>query len=297
MAVGKNILDRMKSVKNTGKITRAMELISTVKMKKAQEAVYGTRPFAIAAMKIFSRILSSIELSQYCREKDIKTTKELVVVITSNRGLCGAYNVNMFREIAQLDETKVDYQFVTIGKKAREFILRTGQELVADFSEYFDDDLDLDKAKEIANTLRKLFQYEGFDRVHVMYSYYISALSQKCVSRQLYPMQSDKMINFLDKIIGQKIETSNRIQYKIEPSEQLIADQVVPMVLDVMFYEMMLEAKASEHAARMVAMKSASKSSRSKVDELRLVYNKERQASITREVSEIVAGVESMRDI
>ena len=130
-----------------------------------------------------------------------------------------------------------------------------------------------------------------------MYSYYISALSQKCVSRQLYPMQSDKMINFLDKIIGQKIETSNRIQYKIEPSEQLIADQVVPMVLDVMFYEMMLEAKASEHAARMVAMKSASESSRSKVDELRLVYNKERQASITREVSEIVAGVESMRDI
>lgn len=107
-------------------------------------------------------------------------------------------------------------------------------------------------------------------------------------------MRAEKMQNFLYKIIGEDIKAEEEISYKIEPSEQMIADQVVPMILDIMFYEMILEAKASEHASRMIAMKNASESSTTKVSELQLVYNKARQESITREVSEIVSGVESM---
>lgn len=300
MPAWKQILDRIKSVKNTGKITRAMELISTVKMKKAADLALGARPFAMEASGIFSRVAEEISMSPYVEGKEKKSKKKwksLVVVITSNKGLCGAYNINVFREvIKQTKGTKADC--ITIGKKAREFVLRTGHSLVADYSETFKDDPTPAQVKTISASIRELYLTGEYSDVKVIYSFYISAISQKAVTRPFLPVSQDSLSTFLEEITGSIISPlSYSGEYKIEPSKQAVADRIVPLILDLMFHEMMLEAKASEHAARMVAMKNARESSQTKVKELTLVYNKARQAGITKEISEIVSGVESMKDV
>ena len=159
MPAGKQILDRIKSVKNTGKITRAMELISTVKMKKAADIALGARPFAMEASGIFSRVAEEISMSPYVEGKEKKSKKKLktlIVVITSNKGLCGAYNINVFREV--IKQTKgIKTDCITIGKKAREFILRTGHSLVADYSETFKDDPTPTQVKSISASIRELY--------------------------------------------------------------------------------------------------------------------------------------------
>lgn len=300
MPAWKQILDRIKSVKNTGKITRAMELISTVKMKKAADLALGARPFAMEASGIFSRVAEEISMSPYVEWKEKRSKKKLktlIVVITSNKGLCGAYNINVFREvIKQTKGTKADC--ITIGKKAREFILRTGHSLVADYSETFKDDPTPAQVKSISVSIRELYLTGEYSDVKVIYSFYISAIAQKAVTRPFLPVSRDSLSAFLEEITGSIISpVTYSGEYKIEPSKQAVADRIVPLILDLMFHEMILEAKASEHAARMVAMKNARESSQTKVKELTLVYNKARQAAITKEISEIVSGVESMKDI
>ncbi len=302
MPAWKQILDRIKSVRNTGKITRAMELISTVKMKKAADIAIGARPFAMEASGIFSRVADEISMSPYVEgaEKEDatgKVGKVLIVVVTSNRGLCWAYNINVFREaLKQVAGASAD--FVTIGKKAREFVTRTGNHLIADYSSIFKDDPTAEQVKTISMGLRELFLAEGYSEVKVIYSFYISAIAQKAVTRPFLPVSKDKLSSFLEEITGSFITPMTQTgEYKLEPSKKIIADAIVPLILDLMFYEMLLEAKASEHAARMVAMKNARESSGTKVKELTLIYNKARQAAITKEISEIVSGVESMKDI
>lgn len=300
MPAGKQILDRIKSVKNTGKITRAMELISTVKMKKAADLALGARPFALEASGIFSRVAEEISLSPYViskEERKKKKQKTLIVVVTSNKGLCGAYNINVFRQLLREGEG-IEYECITIGKKAREFVLRTGHSLVADYSETFKDDPTPEQIKTIAASIREFYLGGEYADVKVIYSFYISAIAQKAVTRPFLPVSHETLSAFLEEITGSIISPLTYSgEHKIEPSKQAVADRIVPLILDLMFHEMILEAKASEHAARMVAMKNARESSATKVKDLTLVYNKARQAAITKEISEIVSGVESMKDI
>ena len=276
-----------------------MELISTVKMKKAADIALGARPFAMEASGIFSRVAEEISMSPYVegKEKPKKKLKTLIVVITSNKGLCGAYNINVFREVLkQTKGTKADC--ITIGKKAREFVLRTGHSLVADYSETFKDDPTPVQVKSISASIRELYLTGDYSDVKVIYSFYISAIAQKAVTRPFLPVSQDTLSAFLEEITGSIISPMTYSgEYKIEPSKQAVADRIVPLILDLMFHEMILEAKASEHAARMVAMKNARESSQTKVKELTLIYNKARQAAITKEISEIVSGVESMKDV
>lgn len=277
-----------------------MELISTVKMKKAADLALGARPFALEASSIFSRVADEISMSPYIEGKEKKMKKKrksLVIVITSNKGLCGAYNINVFRQLLR-EGAGGDYECVTIGKKAREFVLRTGHHLVADYSDTFKDDPTPAQVKSISANIRELYLTGEYADVKVIYSFYISAISQKAVTRPFLPVSQETLSAFLEEITGSVISPLTYSgEYKIEPSKQAVADRIVPLILDLMFHEMMLEAKASEHAARMVAMKNARESSGTKVKELTLVYNKARQAGITKEISEIVSGVESMKDL
>lgn len=270
-----------------------------MKMKKAADLALGARPFALEASSIFSRVAEEISMSPYVvgKEKKNKKSKTLIVVITSNRGLCGAYNINVFREVLkQAKGHKTDC--ITIGKKAREFVVRTGHTLVSDYSDMFRDDPTPAQVKTIATAIRALYLNGDYAEVKVIYSFYISAIAQKAVSRPFLPVSTEKLSAFLEEITGSIISpVTYSGEYKIEPSKQHVADRIVPLILDLMFHEMLLEAKASEHAARMVAMKNARESSQTKVKELTLVYNKARQAGITKEISEIVSGVESMKDV
>ena len=300
-----------------------MELISTVKMKKAADIALGSRPFAMEASGIFSRVADEISSSPYVQSKEQKANlslnpspigegngqhaplikggrgdlKTLVVVITSNKGLCGAYNINVFREVLkQIKRTKADC--ITIGKKAREFVVRTGHTLVADYSEAFKDDPTPAQVKTISAGIRELYLTGNYAEVKVIYSFYISAIAQKAVTRPFLPIARDTLSAFLEEITGSIISPITYSgEYTIEPSREAVAGRIVPLILDLMFHEMLLEAKASEHAARMVAMKNARESSQTKVKELTLIYNKARQAAITKEISEIVSGVESMKDL
>ena len=162
----------------------------------------------------------------------------------------------------------------------------------------FRDDPTPAQVKAIATAIRALYLKGDYAEVKVVYSFYISAIAQKAVSRPFLPVSTEKLSAFLEEITGSIISpVTYSGEYKIEPSKQHVADRIVPLILDLMFHEMLLEAKASEHAARMVAMKNARESSQTKVKELTLVYNKARQAGITKEISEIVSGVESMKDV
>lgn len=304
MSSGKEIKARIKSVTNTKKITRAMELISTVKMKKAQEWVLGSRPFATAVLQIFANIGESFEGIPSISGHTHVTKRELLVVISSNKGLCGGYNVNTFKKVAQYrkDHPELTLDYISIGKKAREFILRTGGNLVADFSDTMKDTIEIRDVKPVSFMLRELFMkqtYEklNYDSVKIVHSYYISAINQKAIVKQFLPLNRADIIEFLSEVVGQDMDTlTEPKKYIIEPDVETIMSEVVPMILSMLLYEILLESKASEHSSRMVAMKNAKDSATKKVSALTLSYNKARQASITKEVSEIVSGVESMKE-
>jgi len=247
MPAGKQVLDRIKSVKNTGKITRAMELISTVKMKKAADIALGARPFALEASSIFSRVVDEIAMSPFVvSEKNTEgkavINKILIVLITSNRGLCGAYNINVFREAMHAVAGR-EADFVSIGKKAREFIVRTGNSLIADYSDAFRDTPQANEIKSISDSLSFLYLSGEYSEVRVIYSYYISPIAQKPVTRPFLPVSKDTLSAFLEELTGSIISTVTYSgDYLIEPSRQHVADRIVPLILDLIFYEMILEA-------------------------------------------------------
>jgi len=225
-------------------------------------------------------------------------------VISSNKGLCGGYNVNTFKKVAQYkkDHQDITIDYITIGKKAREFILRTGGNLVADFSDVMKDTIEIQDVKPVSSMLRELFSKQAheklnYDAIKIVHSYYISAINQKAIVKQFLPLSRGDIVEFLTEIVGQDMPSSEESQkYTIEPDTETIVNEVIPMILSMLLYEILLESKASEHSSRMVAMKNAKDSATKKVSALTLSYNKARQASITKEVSEIVSGVESMKE-
>lgn len=298
MASGKEIKARIKTVKNTAKITKAMELISTVKMKKAQDSVSSSRPFAIWISRILSKIEDSIKESIYVKWFPEKKNKVLAIVISWNKGLCWWYNVNIFKKIKEYIKDNKDktIDYISVGKKWQEFIARTGWNLIMDFSESIKDSIELSDAKSISREIIERFKSWEYWSVVIFYSYYYSAISQKVIAKQFLTISKEEIIDYLENIVWIKEEKITDKEYKLEPDKITIANEVVPLILDMIFYEIILEAKASEHASRMVAMKNAKDSAGKKVFELTLTYNKARQAGITKEVSEIVSWVESMKD-
>lgn len=299
MASGKEIKSRIKSIKNTGKITKAMELISTVKMKKAQESVVSLRPFALAALDILSRI-SHEESALGVFGTAPKTNRELIIVVAAQKGLCGGYNVNVFKKATEYirDDTieTREYDYITIGKRARDFILRTGQSLLADFSDEINDPLTVAESRRMVRFILSEWKTGKYSEITIIYNHYVSALTQLPTVKQLFPINKVDIEVFLNHVVGKKTEAEEEVSYTIEPDVATIVDYTLPMILDAMIHETLLEARASEHAARMVAMKNAKDSANKKWASLTLIYNKARQGAITKEVSEIVSGVESMKE-
>ncbi len=298
----KEIKSRIKSVKNTGKITKAMELISTVKMKKSQDSVLGLRPFALATLSVLSRISHDEDVfGQFSSVP--KAKKELIILVASQKWLCGGYNVNVFKKATEyIRDDKdapytTDYDYITIGKRARDFILRTGQNLVADFSDEIKDPLTTDESRRIVRFLLTEWNSGKYSKISIIYNHYLSAIAQLPTQKILFPIRKDDIFAFLTHITGKNISHSHKSEsFAIEPSPEMILEHTLPMILDALVHETLLEAKASEHASRMIAMKNAKDSANKKASSLTLVYNKTRQSAITKEVSEIVSGVESMKD-
>jgi len=303
MASWKEIKRKITSIKNTGKITRAMELISTVKMKKAQDLVTEKKDFVFEMLKIFLRVEK--HLADFPLFKEWKGEKTLAVIITSNKGLCWGYNVNVMKRVNNyIKETWEELEFVSLWKRWAQFVARTWNKLIADFSEDFSDNIEPMFAMKVSRLIKEEFLSWKYKKVVVFYNYYVNTIKQIPTAKVTLPVKQDSLKKYLEKIASQFFdleEEKKKIDgihwYKIEPSIEEIANEVLPIILNMMFFDTILEAKASEHSSRMIAMKNAKDSAKKIADRLTLSYNKARQAVITREVSEITAWVESMKDV
>jgi len=303
MAWPKEIKRKIKSIKNTWKITKAMELISTVKMKKAQDAVNTKKEFILEILKIFLRIESSLQDLNYF--KKYETNKILVVMIWTNRWLCWAYNLNLMKKLnSYLYNNKNEFDFIAVWQKVSSFLTRTWNNVIADFSSDYTDNISLNFTKNISSFMREQYLTWKYSNVIIVYNHFVNTIKQIPVTRKFLSINSKEIKEYLYNILDnyynleeELLDKKNSSYYEIEPSKTDIILDLIPMILDMMFYDILLEAKASEHSSRMLAMKSAKDNTKKIANNLSLIYNKLRQSWITREISEITAWVESMKDV
>ncbi len=302
MANDKEIKRKILSIQNTWKITKAMELISTVKMKKAQDLAIEKKDFVLEVLKIFLRLWDFFKDFPFFNKQENKKT--LWVIITSNKWLCWGYNINVMKKVNDyILETKENIDFMTLWKKASLFVLRTWNNLVSDFSEDFGDIVDTIFIKNVTKYIYDSFLSGKYNKVVIFYNFYQNSIKQIPVAREFLPIEWKEIRDYLTEVttkhfdIDKELENiRDNVDYIVEPNIEDIALEVVPMILDMMFHDIVLEAKASEHSARMMAMKSAKDNAYKIADELNLKYNKARQSIITKEVSEIVGWVEALKD-
>ncbi len=303
MAWGKEIKRKISSIKNTWKITKAMELISTVKMKKAQDSVMIKKDFVMEMLKVFLNIEDT--LKEYPLFSCQNWWKTLAVLITSNKWLCWWYNINVMKKVnSYLKETNEQIDFVTIWKKAARFVAKTWNSLIADFSSEFSDNITPLYSKRISSLLREEYLSWKYSKVVVFYSHYINTIKQIPIAKEFLPIDANDIKTYLSFIAWKFFDleaekedfSKNASMFQVEPSKEELANHIIPIILDMMFYDLILEAKASEHSSRMIAMKNAKDNAKKIAGALTLKYNKARQAMITKEVSEITAWVESLKD-
>ncbi len=276
MATTKELRGRIKSIKNTSKITKAMELVSAAKMRRAQEQALGGRSYTEIINKVLENISSGINPELHPLLYREETSREAVLLISTNRGLCGALNTNLFKKVG--DSGSKELLFISVGKKGQVFLSKAAKNLIADFELVEHPNLEL--AKNISNFLVKAFLNKEIDKVSVIYTVFESTLKQTATIKQILPiidltrMESDQ-------------QTEKEAEYKFEPSEDEVLETILPHYVLMEIYQILLEASASEHSARMVAMKNASDNASELVDELTLIYNQLRQEGITNEILDI----------
>lgn len=307
MAVsGKAIKQRIKSVKNTKKITKAMEMVSAAKMRKAIAAVTGTRTYATLAKDLMERLASVGEVKSPLTElRPVK--KVLVIIFSSNRGLAGSFNSNVFKK-TQAILTRADafgnvvvndamYDVIGVGKKSAYFAKRYGYPLVAAY-DAIRDNPSVDDIMPIATFALEKFKAEEYDAVLVGYTEFKSSLVQMPKLRKLLPISRDNIEAILEEnpsgIEAQKEEVVS--EYEFEPNTEMILETILPRLFEVQLYQTLLESRASEHSARMVAMKNATEAAGDMIDALTVEFNKARQAGITKEIAEIAGGAAALEN-
>ena len=286
MANLKEIRIRIGSVSSTMQITSAMKMVSAAKLKKAQDAITAMRPYSTKLselMKSFSGASGSTSKS-YTESRELNNV--LVVAISSNRGLCGAFNANISKEIAVLKtqqkfkNSKID--FLTIGKKINDTLSKTDA-IIQNNSDVFED-LNYENVSQIADQLIEFFVSKKYDHIEIVYNSFKNAATQIIKSEQFLPIPINES------------EGSENLDYIFEPSLESIANTLIPKSLKMQLFKAIRDSFASEHGARMTAMHKATDNASELRDELKLTYNKARQASITNEILEIVGGAEALNN-
>jgi F-type H+-transporting ATPase subunit gamma len=286
MANLKEIRNRISSVSSTMQITSAMKMVSAAKLKKAQDAILAMRPYSEKLSSLLGRLSSSIgeEVeNHYADKRPVK--KVLFVVISSNRGLCGAFNSNVIKTAHQaITETSssAEVEVISIGKKAKD-ALKNKTKVIADHSDIFDN-LNYESATEISEQIIASFIAKQYDEVRVVYNSFKNAATQIVKNEQLLPIVQE-----------QSSETTTE-DYIYEPSAEEMVNQLIPKALKVQFFKAIRDSFASEHGARMTAMHKATDNATELRNQLKLTYNKARQAAITNEILEIVGGAEALND-
>lgn len=278
---GKAIRSRIKSVRNTKKITKAMELVSASKVRRVVSRTVAVRPYIEHSLDIIHAIKSPVFAHPLLTET--KGTKVLIVVITSDKGLCGGYNAQLLRTLNSFITAEAEQcEFVTIGKKGDAALRQNNSAIVASFDHKA---ASHEYADIIADYCEKVFLRQEYKKVYVAYTQYVSALLQEPHVTQLLP--------FADLSDTSATTAAEQVEYLFEPGAETILDIVVEKIINAQLYGMLLESAASEESARMIAMKNASDAAGEMISDLSLTYNKIRQAAITQEISEISAGMTS----
>ncbi|MAU14759.1 MAG: ATP synthase F1 subunit gamma [Muricauda sp.] len=286
MANLKEIRNRITSISSTMQITSAMKMVSAAKLKKAQDAITAMRPYSDKLTELLQGLSASLEGdggSEYAAKRPVN--KVLVVAITSNRGLCGAFNSNIIKQSNSLVSNEYSgkqVDFLTIGKKGND-ILRKRHTILADHSTVFDN-LTFDNVAEIAEQLMRLFITGEYDRIELVYNKFKNAATQIVMTEQFLPITSAEGDNAI------------AADYIFEPSKEEIVKELIPKSLKTQLFKAIRDSFASEHGARMTAMHKATDNAAELRDELKLTYNKARQASITNEILEIVGGAEALNN-
>ncbi|MGB1113345.1 MAG: ATP synthase F1 subunit gamma [Flavobacteriaceae bacterium] len=287
MANLKEIRNRIASVSSTMQITSAMKMVSAAKLKKAQDAITAMRPYADKLTELIQNLSSTLEgVSQSPYTQVREKQNILILAITSNRGLCGAFNSNVIKKTRQLIETEYAQQttsLITIGKKGSEVLGKTGK-VVASYDEVFDD-LTYERTVVIAQEIMDHFAAGRYDEVVVVYNRFKNAATQI--------VQVEPYLPIIAK--SQEAETV-QTDYLFEPSQPEIVNTLLPKALKMQVYKALRDSFASEHGARMTAMHKATDNATELRDQLKLTYNKARQAAITNEILEIVGGAEALNN-
>ena len=283
MAGGKEVRTKIKSIQNTQKITKAMEMVAASKMRRAQERMRQARPYAEKMRGVVAHLAqASLEYKHsFTRERDVKRVG--FIIVSTDRGLCGGLNINMFREavnaLSEWQQKDVEIDVTTIGTKGLGFFKRIGANIVSEATRLGDAPqlIDLIGAMKI---MLDAYEEGRIDRLYVVHNRFVSAMSQVPQVEQLLPIHADEP--------DEKLK--NHWDYLYEPDAHEVIDALMTRYIESLIYQGVTENIACEMGARMVAMKSASDNAGTLIDELQLVYNKARQAAITQEIAEIVGG-------
>ncbi len=305
MAGTKEIKQRIKSVKNTKKITKAMELVAASKMKRAVSRALSSRLYASYSWDLLTSLSSRLDEISHPFFMEQKEGKTLLVLITANGGLCGAYNAQAIKKaLSILKGKEVDevIDIVTVGKKGDVAMRRIGQNIIASFTEIPDNNISLSDIVPLSKLVVDEYKSSNYQNIHVVYTDFISALTQKANLKKLLPISKKDLKELIEeaghnKRVNPEETTSEKItdvpyifDGNIDKLVELLAEKLVRMQI----YQMILESSASEQSSRMLAMKNASEAAGEMIDDLTLVFNKARQAGITQEISEISAGMASI---
>ncbi|MCS6243963.1 MAG: ATP synthase F1 subunit gamma [Opitutus sp.] len=285
MASTRDIRRRIKSVKNTRQITKAMELVAASKMKKAQQAALAGRPYIQVMSEMLAALSSRVtELKHpFLDEREVKTRG--ILLVTSDKGLCGPLNANLFKLVTEI---KTPVKFFSIGRKGSQFLARTHRELVADF--VVQDRTPFSEVKVAVEMMVQKYLAGEIDTVEVIYPRFRNTLVQEATLRPVLPLTSlSTFISQAQSEAGIEVQRDTRDMI-FEPSATEVMEALIPFYINKHIYQLVLSARASEHSARMVAMKTAKDNANKLVGELSLEYNKARQAAITQEILEIAAA-------
>jgi F-type H+-transporting ATPase subunit gamma len=287
----RDIRRRIKSVKNTAQITKAMQMVASAKMRKAQQAAISGRPYAALMNQVLSEVAGNTGdfTSPLMELREVR--KRAVIVVSTDKGLCGALNTNLLREAAKLDKDITVY--ITAGRKASQFVARTKRNLAAEFT--YRDNPAFGEARAISKFAQELFLKGEVDHVDVLFSNFINVMTQKPELRAFLPIGELKTVDADIGGHGNAVALAQgTTEYLFEPGAEQVFASLLPHYLNFQIFQVLLEAKASEHSARMVAMKSATDNAKQMIKDLTLEYNKLRQANITRELLEITSAAMAM---
>lgn len=294
----KEIKRRIKSVKSTKKITKAMELVAASKMKRSVSATLASRLYANYSWDLLLSLSSNLKENKHpFFEENLEIKKTLVVLITSNRGLCGAYNAQSIKKILSILKNKKedeDIDIITVGKKGDSAMRRLKQNIIASFLE-LPDHITLQDIRPLSEMITRSYKEKKYKNITIIYTDFISALSQKATRRTLLPISKEELKETIDSLSKEKIEVeSKNIEYKFEGDTDILIEKLSEKLTRMQIYQMLLESNASEQSSRMMAMKNASEAAGEMIHDLTMAFNKARQANITREISEISAGMASV---